>query len=79
MNDTETPNLDALIYDLVEGAAMMGGLNNNGIYTGVRDVLGNDVPIKTIDATVDWLRHEGMLRPTKDAWLHIPFEKEMPL
>lgn len=74
MNDTEIPNLDAVIYDLVKSHASRGGMSNDQIYTAVKDATLPDMPVKNIDATISWLRQEGMLRADGHKWMHIDFE-----
>jgi hypothetical protein len=81
MNQTELENLnlDALIYDLVKGGLPLGGLNNAQVYAGVHNAIGKEVPIQHIDYTINWLRHEGMIRPDRDKWTHIDFESSFSL
>ena len=76
MNDTEIPNLGAVIYDLVKAADSTGGLNNQEIYRSIRDNIIPGTPITNIDATIDWLRHEGMLSASGDRWRHLPLDQE---
>ena len=78
MIDQENKHLDALIYDIIKSFSHRDGASHEQIATAVENAIGK-VPPKNIDATVQWLMHEGCITINKDNHRHVEFELMAPL
>ena len=65
-------------YDITKSFDSRGGASCEQIATAVENAIGK-VPPKNIDATVQWLMHEGCVRIDGKTHHHVDFELTAPL